>query len=119
MDGRYVLVIERDWRMRKLIRVNLEALGLRVREAVSGQHGLGLLGEGMPDLILLDLDLPDVDAGQLFELLRSRIAERQLAIIVLSAEPPGGRWQAVRYLQKPFAVPALLRQVRQALGNVR
>ena len=72
MDGRYVLAIEHDWRMRKLIRANLEALGLRVREAVSGQHSLDLLAEGWPDLILLDLDLPETDADQLFERLRLR-----------------------------------------------
>jgi len=122
MDGRYVLAIEHDWRMRKLIRANLEALGLRVRVAVSGQHGLDLLAEGWPDLILLDLDLPETDADQLFERLRLRVGGRPVAIIVLSAELPGRRWPAAQaaacYLQKPFAVPALLQQVQQALGSV-
>jgi CheY-like chemotaxis protein len=44
MMGRCVLAIEHDWRIRKLIRANLEAVGLVVREAVSEQHGLQLLG---------------------------------------------------------------------------
>ena len=60
MEGQTVLAIEHDWRMRKLIRANLEALGVEVQEAVNGQHGLQLLRESQPNLILLDLDLPDV-----------------------------------------------------------
>ena len=43
-----MLVIERDWRLRKLIRANLEVLGLEVREAVSGRHGLQLIRQTPP-----------------------------------------------------------------------
>lgn len=119
MEGRHVLAIEHDWRMRKLIRANLEALGVEVQEAVSGQHGLQLLSECNSDLILLDLDLPDIDAYCLLRGLQVHTDGRRVPVIVMSAEPPGRRLkhnqQIVGHVLKPFAVPALLELVRKAL----
>jgi two-component system chemotaxis response regulator CheY len=119
MEGRRVLAIEHDWRMRKLIRANLEALGVEVQEAVTGQHGLELLSEGNSDLILLDLDLPDLDVLHLLGGLQARIDGRRVPVIVISTEPPGRRLKHHRHIVghvlKPFAVPALLEQIRKAL----
>jgi len=116
-----VLAIEHDWRLRKLICANLESLDIEVGVAVSGQHGLDLLDQCHPDLILLDLDLPDTDALGLLAAVRSRVAEDQVSIIVLAEEPPDQQWrqdkQTVGYLQKPFAVAALLLQVERALAG--
>ena len=120
MKVRRVLAIEHDWRIRKLIRANLEPLGIEVWEAVSSRHGLQLLDEGQPDLIILDLDLPDADALNLLEALHS-CAEGQVSIIALAGEPPSRRWrdagQVDGYLQKPFAVSVLLQQVCGALDG--
>jgi DNA-binding response OmpR family regulator len=121
MVRRRVLAIEHDWRIRKLIRANLEALGLEVRGAVSGRHGLRLLGEDRPDLIFLDTELPDMEVTDLLNRLQAELSG-QVPIIVLCAEPPSRRLRqnghSVGYLQKPFAVPALLQQVNRALGNL-
>jgi CheY-like chemotaxis protein len=141
MEGRYVLAIEHDWRMRKLIRANLQAVGLAVREAISPQQGLDLLREALPALVLLDLDMPGVDALHLLgsleaQLSRHSLSGRQLSgppvsgqpvssqtvpVIVMSAEPPE-RWLlehhlATSHLLKPFAATALLQQVRGALDT--
>lgn len=121
MTGRCVLAIEHDWRVRRLIRANLEALGLEVREAVSEQHGLQQIRECRPDLILLDLELPGVDVLRLLHSLRTELQEPSVPVIVLSADPPSrhvlhsGRPASV--LQKPFAAPALLQLVRLALKS--
>ena len=119
-NGR-VLAIGRDWRLRKLIRANLEALGLEVRGAVHGHHSLHLLGEERPDLILLETDLSDVELTHLLDRLQAQLAS-PVPIIVICAEPPSRHLRknghAVSYLLKPFAAPALLQQVEQALGGL-
>jgi CheY-like chemotaxis protein len=116
-----VLAIGRDWRIRKLIRANLEALGLEVQGAVHGHHGLHLLGEERPDLILLETDLQDIELTHLLDRLQAELTG-QVPIIVICAEPPSRHLRknghAVSYLLKPFAVPALLQQVEQALGGM-
>lgn len=121
MRERLVLAIEHEWRIRKLIRANLEPLGIEVWEAVSGRHGLQLLDEGQPDLVILDLDLPDVDALNLIETVRSFAEGRRASIIVLAGEPPSRCWrdsgQVEGYLQKPFAASILLQQVCKALDS--
>ena len=104
--------------MRKLLQANLESVGLDVQGAVNGQHGLHLIGQGTPDLILLSTDLPDMGAPHLLESLHTRLSE-QVPIIVISAEPPSRSLtqddRATSYLLKPFAVPALLQSVGLAL----
>jgi DNA-binding response OmpR family regulator len=123
MVGQYVLAIERNWRIRKLIRANLEPLGLRVREAVGEQHDLLQLGCDRPDLILLDLDLdlPDEDLMEMLHTLHVQWAGHPVPIVVMSAEPPSRQLmqqgQIAGHLLKPFAVPSLLAQVQNALAN--
>ncbi len=114
-----VLVIEHNWHLRRLIKANLEALGLEVREAVSKRHGLQRLDEGRPDLILLDLDLP---AGiDLLSSLRRRYAAEPVPVILIAGEPPDRallqRAEVRGHLLKPFGVPGLLEQVERLLGT--
>ncbi len=114
-----MLAIEHDWRLRKLIRANLEAAGFEVRAAVDGPHGLRLLRESWPELIILDMDLPGVDVWQLLSSLRAQLEGRPVPIIILSAEPPSREMMRQipvdSYLRKPFAAPMLLEHVQQAL----
>jgi CheY-like chemotaxis protein len=116
-----VLAIEQNWRMRKLIRANLEAVGLRVHEAISEQHGLQQIREQRPDLILLDLDLPEKEALRLLHNLHIQLAEQPVPIVAMSADPPSrelrSRGQLAGHLLKPFTVLALLDQVLNALDS--
>jgi len=120
MARRRVLAIEPDWRMRKLLQANLESVGLDVQGAANGQHGLHLVSQATPDLILLSTDLPDADTAHLLERLRTQLSG-QVPIIVMSAEPPSRsltrKGGATSYLLKPFAVPVLLQSIGQALGE--
>lgn len=121
MEGQYVLAIECNWRIRKLIRANLEAVGLTVREAVGGPHGLQLVGDSRPDLILLDLDLPDMDAWHLLSALAARFADQPVPIVAMYAEPPDRRLlkhaQVAACLRKPFSASVLLQQVQDVLNS--
>lgn len=115
------MAIERDWRIRKLIRANLEAVGFQVQEAVSGPHGLQLLQELRPDLILLDMELPHRDAFRLLGALQTNLTGPPLSVVAMSDEPRG-RWlleheQIVGCLRKPFSAAVLLELVRKALSR--
>jgi CheY-like chemotaxis protein len=121
MRGQYVLAIECDWRIRKLIRANLEAVGLLVREAVSGPHGLQIASNSRPDLILVDLDMPDMDAPALLDAFRLRFGDEPVPIVVMCADPPGRHLlhsePVVGCLQKPFSALILLQQIQRALDG--
>jgi two-component system KDP operon response regulator KdpE len=115
-----VLVIEDEPAMRRFLRTSLAANGYAVVEAATAREGLAQAAGRNPELILLDLGLPDGDG---LELAR-RIRERQRTpIVVLSAR---GREQdkvaaldlgADDYLTKPFGVPELLARLRVALRH--
>ncbi|MGD9146429.1 MAG: response regulator [Anaerolineae bacterium] len=115
------MTIGQDWRMRRLIQANLEALELEVHGAVNGRHGLLLLDKHTPDLVLVDTDVPDMEVDHLLARVRDQLPG-QVPIIVLSAEPPSRHLNqngdAISYLLKPFAVHTLLQQVGQALESV-
>jgi len=116
----YVLAIEHNWRLRKLLKANLEALGIQVREAVSEQHGRQCLDEGRPELILLDLDLPG--GLELLWETRRRYAAQPVPIVLLSAEPPARHLlhgaPVTAHLVKPFGVPSLLKEIQGLLGTL-
>ena len=115
-----VLVIEDEPTMRRFLRASLAANGYAVVEASTAREGLAQAAGRNPELILLDLGLPDGDG---LEVAR-RIRERQRTpIVVLSAR---GREQdkvaaldlgADDYLTKPFGVPELLARLRVALRH--
>ena len=114
-----MLAIECEWRIRRLIRANLEATGLQVREAVSVSHALRLLPDFEPDLVLLNVDGLGAESVEALDAVRARLAGRNVPIVALSSEAPSRRLlssgQLDSWLQKPFAVPALIRQVQRAL----
>jgi two-component system, chemotaxis family, chemotaxis protein CheY len=109
--------------MRKLIRANLEPLGLEVREAVTEKHGLQRLHEGRPDLILLDLDLPNGAAWTLLDAFEHRFAGQPVPVVLMSAEPPSRETMQKKavagHLLKPFGVLSLVDQVRRLLDTTR
>jgi two-component system KDP operon response regulator KdpE len=113
-----ILVIEDEPQMRRFLRVSLESSGYQLVESDTGQDGLAQAAARAPDLILLDLGLPDIDGLTLTQRLREWT---RIPIIVLSAR---GREQdkiealdagADDYVTKPFAVGELLARIRVAL----
>jgi two-component system KDP operon response regulator KdpE len=115
-----VLVVEDEAQMRRFLRAAIVASGYRCLEAETGQGGLELASSRRPDVILLDLGLPDVDGLAVTRRLRSWTAT---PIIVLSAR--GQERDKVDaldagaddYLTKPFGVPELLARIRVALRH--
>jgi two-component system, OmpR family, KDP operon response regulator KdpE len=113
-----ILVIEDETQMRRFLRVSLAANGYRVIEAETGEDGLVQAAARNPELILLDLGLPDQDGLTVTNRLREWT---QTPIIVISAR---GREEekiqvldagANDYVTKPFGVGELLARIRVAL----
>jgi two-component system KDP operon response regulator KdpE len=113
-----VLVIEDEPHVRRFLRAGLISHGLRVLEARNGEEGIRLASQYVPDVVLLDLGLPDIDGLEVTKALRAWSA---MAIIVLSARGQEGQKVAALdtgaddYLTKPFGFPELLARIRAAL----
>src|SRR5262245_26406693 len=119
--GPLILIIEDEAQLRRYLRPSLAAEGYRLVEAATGGEGLALASQYVPDLVLLDLGLPDIDGLEVTRRLRSWST---VPIIVLSAR---GQEQdkvaaldagADDYLTKPFGFPELLARLRVALRHV-
>lgn len=112
-----VLVIEDEPQMLKFLRASLGAEGYRVLEATTGSEGLSLARSHNPDLVLLDLGLPDMDGTDVTQALRDWSAT---PILVISAR--GREDDKVRaldagaddYLTKPFGTGELMARIRVA-----
>ena len=113
-----VLVVEDEAEIRRFIRLSLQAESLVVSEADSVQRGLVEAGTRRPDLVVLDLGLPDGDG---IDFIRGLRAWSEIPIIVLSARTMEGDKIAALdagaddYLVKPFGSGELLARVRAQL----
>ncbi|MCL4235753.1 MAG: response regulator [Deltaproteobacteria bacterium] len=115
-----LLVIEDDPQLRKLLRVSLPPNGYALIEAEAGAEGVRLAASHNPDLVILDLGLPDGDGVDVLRRIREW---SRVPVIVLTAR---GRDEdkvttldagADDYLTKPFSVPELLARIRVALRH--
>ncbi len=118
--GPTVVVIEDEPQMRRFLRTALESLGYRFHEAATGQDGLAEAATRQPDVIILDLGLPDLDG---LEIIRRVREWSTVPIIVLSARDQEGDMikaldlGANDYVSKPFGVGVLLARLRAVLRH--
>ena len=116
----HVLCIEDEASIRKFLRVTLTSHGFTLAEAVTGAEGIQLAARQPPDVVILDLGLPDMDGVQVIEQLRGWT---NVPIIVLSARGQEQDKVAVLdagaddYLTKPFGTNELLARLRVALRH--
>jgi two-component system KDP operon response regulator KdpE len=119
---RIALVIDDEIQMRRLLRVALEAAGYAVHEAETGSLGLQAVALVRPDVILLDLGLPDLDGLVVLQRLREWSETPVVALTVRDSEQDkvaaldAG---ADDYVTKPFATAELLARLRAAQRRAR
>ncbi len=113
-----LLVVDDDPALLRALRVGLQASGHEVRTAATGADGLREVAEGAPDVVVLDLGLPDIDGLEVCRRIRSWTG---VPVIVLSATGSEERKVAALdggaddYVTKPFALGELQARVRAAL----
>lgn len=115
-----VLVVEDERDIREVLRRYLERAGMSVLTAATGAEALRLIDASRPDLVLLDLGLPDIDGAEILE-----VTARQTPVIVLTARSAvndriaGLRAGADDYVVKPFSPTEVVLRVRAVLGRGR
>jgi two-component system KDP operon response regulator KdpE len=119
-EGPKILIIEDEQEIRRFLRASLVAHGYRLVEADSGRQGLMMAASQQPDMIVLDLGLPDMDGIELIPRIREWSS---LPIIILSARGQEREKVAALdagaddYLTKPFGMDELLARMRVALRH--
>jgi two-component system, OmpR family, KDP operon response regulator KdpE len=115
-----ILVVDDEPPIRRLLRTSLTAQGYDVLEAAGGQEALDAVARDKPDLVILDLGLPDLGGIEVIRALRQRSS---LPIIVLSVrDDERGKVEALDlgaddYVIKPFGVDELVARIRTALRH--
>lgn len=118
MDRRRILVVDDEERMVRFIRLNLEHDGFQVSEAFNGRQAVQRLRDVNPDLILLDVMMPDLDGFEVLEMVREI---SNVPVIMLTAKSEeddrvrGLEKGADDYVTKPFSPRELVSRVRAVL----
>jgi len=128
-DGRNIVVIEDEDAIRDIVAYNLERAGFEVATAGNGRDGLQLVRDVAPELVLLDLMLPEIDGREVCRALRADPATERIPVIMLTAK--GSEAEIIEglgagaddYVTKPFSprelvarVEAMLRRSGRAQG---
>ena len=115
-----VLIVDDEPAIRRLLRTSLQAQGYRTLEAENGADALAQAHQSAPDLVLLDLGLPDIDG---LEVLRQiRVASAVPVVVVSSRDDERGKVAALDlgaddYVTKPFGMDELAARLRTALRH--
>jgi two-component system, cell cycle response regulator DivK len=114
-----VLIVDDNDKNLKLARDVLRAGGFDTLEAASGADAIALAGEHFPDVILMDMQLPDMDGTDAVRALARGGQTASIPVVVLSSSPLGGSGDWFRaagfagYLEKPIDVREFPDQVRR------
>lgn len=115
-----ILIIDDEPQIRKFLKISLASQHYEVFEADTGQQGLAQAMLCEPDLIVLDLGLPDMDGKHVLKMI---LGEKFVPVIVLSVRSSEQEKVAaldigaVDYVQKPFSVNELLARIRRVLNT--
>jgi DNA-binding response OmpR family regulator len=118
-----IFVVDDEPDVIELLRTILEAEGFEVEATTDGRSALPRIVDRPPDLLLLDLMMPDMDGFELLKLVRQDPRGRDLRVLILSARTaPQDQLESLQlganaYVFKPFSPRDLVRQVRSLLPS--
>ncbi|MBA2449850.1 MAG: response regulator [Chloroflexi bacterium] len=125
MAGELILIVEDNEKNLKLVRDLLQFRGYRTLEAATAGEGLRLAVEHRPDLILMDIQLPDLDGGAALGRLRADPGTAGICVVALTAQAMGGDRERLLgagfdgYLTKPISIREFPDQVRHFCERAR
>jgi two-component system, cell cycle response regulator DivK len=121
--SRRILVVDDQEDNRRILRDLLTANGFQIIEALTGEEAVTRAETEMPDLILMDIQLPGIDGYEATRQIKARPALRTTPLIVVTSYALSGddakafAAGADAYVAKPFSPRALLAKVREFLGS--
>lgn len=120
-----ILIADDESNIRNVLEFSLQAEGLDVIEAVSGDEALQLAAAEMPDLVILDVMMPGVGGVEVCRRLKADLRTARIPVILLTARSRGEDRKeglaagAQRYITKPFSPHKVVAVVRELLGVAR
>jgi two-component system response regulator VicR len=123
-NRRKVICIEDEPAMIELVKLILTKRGFEVMGAVGGKEGLDLITKTQPDLVLLDLMMPDMNGWDVYQQMKADDAMKDIPVIVVTAKAQnidkvlGLHIAKVQdYITKPFSPAELLQSINRVLGD--
>jgi len=123
MPKKKILVVEDEESLLKLESILLTSKGYEVRGVPNGQAALDAIAEERPDLVLLDIMLPEIDGFEVCRRIKSDAATRDIPVVMLTAkktrddmargEKVGADW----YITKPFKSAMVIETIQRFLGK--
>src|SRR6202050_244425 len=120
-----VLVIEDEADLQEILRYNLGQAGHEVRVAATGKEGLRLAREQRPDIVLLDVMLPDMPGTNVCKTLKQDATTKGIHVVMVTAKGEeidrvvGFELGADDYVVKPFSVRELVLRIQAVLGRAK
>ena len=118
-----ILIVEDNEKNMKLVRDVLQFKGYQTLEAATGTEGLRLAREGRPDLVLMDIQLPDIDGITALERLRADPQTQKIPVVAVSASAMPDDQQRIiasgfdAYITKPINVKSFIETVERFIGK--
>jgi DNA-binding response OmpR family regulator len=118
-----ILVIDDEQNLQRLVKANLAARGYQVMQAMDGETGLKLAARETPDVILLDLMLPDMSGWDLMAAIKEDPGTHDIPVVVMTAldkkstQFKGRLAGSAGFLNKPFGIDELLNMVNTVLNS--
>lgn len=127
MDKGKILIVDDDARLRFILRLQLSASGFSVREAADGQTGVAEARDWLPDVIVMDVKMPNMDGRTATRLLKETPETKHIPVLMLTAKTEPDdlvaslEAGAEDYIRKPFEISELMARIRSAyrLARVR
>lgn len=116
----HILLVEDDWFLADIVAATLRDRGWMVHTAATVADAVATALQAPPDLVLMDLRLPDGDGWSAIAQVRSIRQERRIPVVVVSSSPVTRRelrqYEVAAYVPKPFRMPDLLERVSALLA---